>query len=97
MMDITHGRHGGNHYSTRAHKRTDKVRDLYRLYNLMFSHWPDGLTAEEASTLTGMPYTTCSARFTEMKTYHWIEHCGSRPTRTENLAGVWRVVKEDAE
>jgi hypothetical protein len=93
MMDITRNRHGGNEYSDAAHRRTEKERDLYRLYHLMFSRYPDGLTADEASILTGMPYTTCSARFTEMKSYVWIEHCGSRTTRTGNPAGVWRTIR----
>jgi hypothetical protein len=94
-MDTTYNRHGGNTYSSEANKHTNKERDLYRLYYLMFSRWPDGLTAEEASGITGMPYTTCSARFTDMKRFDWIEHCGSRPTRTGNLAGVWRTIKDD--
>jgi len=93
--DTTYSRHRGNTYSNEANRHTDKERDLYRLYQLVFSRHPDGLTAEEASDLTGMPYTTCSARFTDMKRYVWIEHCGSRPTHTGNAAGVWRVIKDD--
>jgi hypothetical protein len=92
--DITQNRHGGNEYSEAANRRTNKERDLYRLYFIMFDRYPEGLTAEEASDLTGMPYTTCSARFTEMKKYVWIEHCGTRLTHTGNTAGVWRILKE---
>jgi len=92
--DITQNRHGGNEYSEAAHRKTNKTRDLYRLYALMFSRSPDGLTAEEASELTGMPYTTCSARFTEMKKYNWVEHCGSRMTHTGSPAGVWRTIRK---
>jgi hypothetical protein len=93
MTDITRNRHRGNDYSNAAHQRTNKERDLYRLYALLFSRNPGGLTAQEASDLSGMPYTTCSARFTEMKKYSWIEHCGTRLTRTGNTAGVWRTIR----
>ena len=92
--DITRNRHGGNEYSEAANRHTDKNRDLNRLYFLLLARYPGGVTAQEASDLTGMPYTTCSARFTDMKKYEWIEHCGTRLTHTGNTAGVWRVIKE---
>ncbi len=95
MIDTTSGYHGGDPYSDRAHKRTEKSRDLYRLYMLLRERHPGGLTSDEAEVLTGMSHQTCSARFTDMKRYLWIEHCGSRLTRTGNLAGVWRIRKDD--
>ena len=97
MTDITRNRHRGNEYSAAAHRRTNKERDLYRLYALLFSRNPGGMTAQEASDETGMPYTTCSARFTEMKKYDWIEHCGSRMTHTGSPAGVWRTIRGKGE
>jgi hypothetical protein len=95
MDDSTLHYHGGNPYSTKAHRNTDKNRDLFRLYRLLHERYPGGLTSDEAEVLTGMLHQTCSARFTDMKRYFWIEHCGTRPTRTGNLAGVWRVIKDE--
>ena len=96
MIDTTSGYHGGDPYSDKANRSLDKNRDLYRLYRLLYERHPGGLTCDEAERITGMSHQTCSARFTDMKRYVWIEHCGSRPTRTGNLAGVWRVIREEA-
>lgn len=93
--DTTSNYHGGDPYSRRANRRTDKSRDIQRLYRLLYERYPGGLTSDEAEVITGMVHQTCSARFTDMKRYAWIEQCGSRPTRTGNVAGVWRVIKAE--
>jgi len=95
--DITKGKHGGNIYSTVAHERINKERDQRLIYFKLVEIHPQGLTADECDALLGIPLQTASARFSEMKEYGWIEHCGTRKTRTGSPAGVYRVTKEEEE
>lgn len=95
--DITYRKHGGNEFSNAANQSTDKDRDLQRIYRLLHSIYPNGLTADEVAARFGMLSQTCSARFSEMKYYGWLEKCGVRNTRSGRPAGVWRITKEDEE
>jgi len=91
--DPTYNYHGGDRNSNVAHSRTNKPRDFMRLIKLLDDN-PDGMTCDEAELALGMLHQTCSARFTDMKRYGWIECCGRRPTRTGSPADVWRLAPE---
>jgi len=93
--DTTRAYHGDNPYSSVASERTDKERDLRRIYFALVACHPEGMTSDECEILLGIPHQTCSARFTDMKRYGWVEWCGTRKTRTGSPAGVWRVTKEE--
>lgn len=45
-----------------------------------------GLTADEASTLLHLPYTSVSTRISELTSGGWLRRSGQRPTSTGVLA-----------
>lgn len=89
--DICANRHGGNHQSQAANARTNKVKDGQRILWLMYVAGDQ--TCEEASEALAMPYTTASARFSDLKRAGLIESTERRKTRSECSAMAWRKVE----
>ncbi len=89
-QDITARKHGGNAESEEANLRTNKARDRARIITLLRER---ELTCEEVSLALSMPYTTCSARLSELKKDGLAVATGERrPTRSGSPAAVLRLV-----
>ena len=89
--DICANRHGGNQQSKSANARTNKERDVKRIMRLLYIY--GDLTCQEASDIIGMPYTTASARFSDLKRAGLIEPTERRKTRSGCTAMAWRKVE----
>ena len=90
--DICANRHGGDAQSKAANARTNKERDKSRIME-----WLDVVedqTCEEVSIGLGMPYTTASARFSDLKRARLIEPTERRKTRSGCTAMAWRKVEK---
>lgn len=90
--DICANRHGGNQQSQAANARTNKERDAARILELL--HECGDFTCEEASQHLKMPYTTASARFSDLKRAKLIEPTVRRKTRSGCTAMAWRKVEK---
>lgn len=90
--DICANRHGGNQQSQAANARTNKQRDASRILELL-RIWGD-YTCQEASIELSMPYTTASARFSDLKRAGLIEPTVRRKTRSGCSAMAWRKVEK---
>lgn len=89
--DICAGRHRGNEESEMAFDGISPEREkLYRRVLRAIDREPhyQGLTCEEISIRTGIAYTTCSARLSEMKRDGILEKIGTRATRSGSKAAV---------
>jgi hypothetical protein len=89
--DICANRHGGNAESVAANWKTNKQLDAERIMKLLGCH--NDLTCQEASDILRMPYTTASARFSDLKRAGRIEPTERRKTRSGRFAMAWRKVK----
>jgi len=65
LEDICRRKHGGNPESEEANRSTAKARDRKRVLEAIRSS-RSGLTCQEISFTIHMPYTTCSARCSEL-------------------------------
>lgn len=90
--DICANRHGGDAESVAANARTNKERDEAKILELL-RMWGD-FTCQEASEFLEMPYTTASARFSELKSAGLIEPTTRRKTRSGCTAMAWRKVEK---
>lgn len=90
--DICANRHAGDAQSKAANARTNKERDAARIIRLLHTYWD--LTSYEASYILRMPYTTASARFSDLKRAGLIEPTVRRKTRSGCTAMAWRKVVE---
>ena len=90
--DICANRHGGDAQSKAANARTNKERDAKRILRLLGCH--NDLTCQEASDILQMPYTTASARFSDLKRAGFIEPTVRRKTRSGCSAMAWRKVEK---
>lgn len=89
--DICRRKHGGNTESEAANLQTNKERDRARLIAEL-KQAPR--TCYELSQITGIPYTTCSARCSELREKGTAVPTGEkRPTGTGSLAAVLGLVK----
>jgi len=89
--DICANRHGGDAQSKAANARTNKFKDGQRILWLMYVAGDQ--TCEEASIALDMPYTTASARFSDLKRAGLIEPTVRRKTRSGCTAMAWRKVE----
>lgn len=92
--DICANRHGGNQQSELANARTNKQRDAEEILGLMEFGKSQDYTCQEASDILGMPYTTASARFSDLKRAGLIEPTTRRKTRSGCTAMAWRKVEK---
>lgn len=93
-MDITAGYHGGDEFSTEAHKSilVSKERIQAQVLAHIESQGSHGATSDETELALGMSHQTCGARFTELKALGKIRPTGDkRKTRYGRNAGVWWV------
>ncbi len=96
MTDKDHceDRHRGSETSAAAFKSTsDSTRDKQRAKILSYLSWEGelGATTYEIHQYTGFPYTTCSARMSELRQEGEIHDSGRRrPTNTGRMARVMR-------
>lgn len=90
--DICANRHGGDAQSKASNAMTNKDRDAARILELL-RMWGD-FTCQEASDFLEMPYTTASARFSELKSAGLIEPTTRRKTRSGCTAMAWGKVVE---
>lgn len=90
--DICANRHCGNSESVAANRKTNKQRDAERIMRLLGCH--NDLTCQEASDIIQMPYTTASARFSDLKRDGRIEPTERRRTRSGCTAMAWRKVNK---
>lgn len=91
--DICASRHGGNQQSQAANTRTNKQRDAEEILGLMEFGKSEDYTCREASEILKMPYTTASARFSDLKRDGLIEPTVRRKTRSGCTAMAWRKVE----
>jgi len=92
--DICANRHGGNQQSQAANARTNKKRDAAEILGLMEFGSSGDYTCQEASEILKMPYTTTSARFSDLKRAGLIEPTTRRKTRSGCTAMAWRKVEK---
>ena len=90
--DICANRHGGDAQSQSANARTNKDRDAARILDILGEC--GDFTCEEASQHLKMPYTTASARFSDLKRAGLIEPTFRRKTRSGCTAMAWRKVEK---
>ena len=89
--DICANRHGGDAQSKAANARTNKGRDAKRILTLLEAF--EDFTCDEASEYLQIPYTTASARFSDLKRAGLIEPTERRKTRSGCTAMAWRKVE----
>ena len=92
--DICANRHGGNQQSELANARTNKQHDAAEILGLMEFGSSGDYTCQEASEILKMPYTTASARFSDLKRAGLIEPTVRRKTRSGCTAMAWRKVEK---
>lgn len=92
--DICANRHGGDAQSKAANASTNKQRDAAEILGLMEFGKSDDYTCQEASDILKMPYTTASARFSDLKRDGLIEPTTRRKTRSGCTAMAWRKVEK---
>lgn len=90
--DICANHHGGDVQSKSANARTNKKRDSERILELL--RILGDYTCQEASIELSMPYTTASARFSDLKRAGLIEPTVRRKTRSGCTAMAWRKVEK---
>ena len=86
-------KHGGNEYSTEAHKsiRASKSKLRQEVLSAIRDFFY-GATSDEVEQLLNYPHQTVSARMTELKALGLIVPTGEkRKTRGGRNAGVWRT------
>jgi hypothetical protein len=98
MSDICARRHRGNAESRDANKIAQRSKSECRglLYAWFQAQGLAGGTCHEASVSTGIRYTTCSARISELKAEGFLVPTGERrKTPTGAGAAVLKAVKPE--
>lgn len=91
--DICAGRHRRNHESDEAHEEIIPAKKTLH-EKLMKYFWLYGeMTCQEISERSGIPYTTCSARLSELKRDGKLFKVGTRKTKSGCSAAVLTSTK----
>lgn len=91
--DICRGRHRGNDESEEAHEKVmHSKKDMQHiLWAQVAIYGP--ITCQELSEKTGIAYTTCSARLSELKRDGRLWKVGTRKTRSGASAALLSITK----
>ena len=96
--DITSNYHGGHPRSQDANRRTNKRRDINRIYAHVHSLGRRGAICDECEEPLKMVHQTCSARFSEMKKAGLLMATGEQRLTRKNCwadvyvtKGIWQA------
>jgi hypothetical protein len=90
--DICERKHGGNPHSTEAHKRIREGLSARReLVYRCIKVCTMGITVDELASQWNEPPNNLSGRFSELARDGRIVKSGTRPTRSNCPAAVWKV------